>query len=304
MNFLHGMRLFIEVVECGGFSAAARKLAIQQSTVSRMIGALEEHYNTSFLVRSTRKMRLTEAGTVFLADSRRILGEIDELGIRMRRVREEPRGLLRVGLSTVFGRLFIVPLLAEFKRKYPEIMLEVHLEDRLMDIVAEGYDVVIRVGNSHDSLTTSRKIAEVRRGLFVAKSLLKKLGPVNAPKDLAAFPAILFEDQMPVHPRWTLAQGRSRQRVPIHSATCVNQLDSICALTKDGMGVAHIPLALVEMSEGSGTLERVLPDWEVVGKLENNAGVYVLFSGGSKVRAKVRVFVDHLVRSLARSYLK
>jgi DNA-binding transcriptional LysR family regulator len=170
----------------------------------------------------------------------------------------------------------------------------------LVDIVAEGYDVVIRVGASDDSFVTSRKIAVVRRGLFVSKSLLKKLGPISTPRDLEKYPAILFEERMPVQPKWIFSQGRSKQSVLIPSATCVNQLDGICTLVRDGLGVAHVPLFLIDSGGKGQELERVLPDWDVVGDIENSAGVFALFSGGPKVSAKVRVFVDHLVSRLSR----
>ena len=297
INHLEAMKLFVAVVECGGFSAAARKLRIQQSTVSRVIGSLEDDFKTALLRRTTRKMILTEAGYSFLAESRKILTEVEDLQARMKRVREEPRGILRIGIPTAFGKFFVIPAIAEFKAKYPEIALEIHLEDRFVDIISEGYDVVIRVGASDDSLITGRKIAVVRRGLFVSKHLLKKIGPVSAPRDLEKFPAILFADRMPTYPKWTFAQGRSRQRIPIHSATCVNQLDSIFSLVKDGLGVAHLPLFLFNPETKQNTVERILPDWDLI---ENTAGVFALFPGGSLVSAKVRVFVDYLVARLSR----
>jgi DNA-binding transcriptional LysR family regulator len=295
---LESMKVFIAIVESGSFSAAARKLRLQQSTISRVIGGLEDEYNTVLLNRTTRKMTLTEAGHAYLSDSRRILAEVDELNIRMKRIREEPKGLLRLGLPTAFGKLIVVPTLSEFKRRFPDIMLEIHHDDRLVDIIAEGYDVVIRVGGSQDSLITSRKIALVRRGLFVAKSLLKKLGPVVSPQDLSRFPALLFDDRAPEVPKWTLSKGRNRVSVPIPSLTAVDQLDSLHTLLKEGLGVAYAPLFFMETA---GTpIERVLPDWDVVGDLEASSGVYALFPGGSKVSAKVRVFVDFLVERLSR----
>ena len=300
INQIEAMKLFIEVVEGGGFSAAARNLRVQQSTVSRIISQLENEYNTTLLTRTTRKMVLTEAGHILLAESRKMIAGMEDLGSRLRRTREEPKGLLRIGLSITFGRLFVVPTLAEFKTKYPDITLEVHLEDRLVDFIAEGYDVVIRVGESDDTFVTSRKLAVVRRGMFVAKSLIKKLGPISTPGDLEKYPAVLFEERMPVSPKWTFSQGSSKQHIPIRSATCVNQLDSICDLVRAGLGVAHVPLFLADTAVRGNAVERILPEWDVVGEIDSTAGVYALFLGGPKVSAKVRVFVDHLVNHLSR----
>jgi DNA-binding transcriptional LysR family regulator len=293
------MKVFVAVVDSGSFSGAARKLRVQQSTISRVIGAIEEEYNTILLNRTTRKMTLTEAGHTFLAESRKIIAEVDDLNTRMKRIREEPKGLLRIGLSTAFGKMIVVPTLSEFKRKFPGITLEIHHEDRLVDIIAEGYDVVIRIGGSEDSLITSRKIAVVRRGLFGAKSLLKKLGPISSPEDLSRFPAIVFEDHVPLSPKWTLSKGRSRVSVPISSITSVDQLDSLYTLLNEGLGIAYVPIFFAESSKTAPAIEHILADWDVVHELEPTSSVYALFPGGTKVSAKVRVFVDFLVDRLS-----
>ena len=299
INQLESMRVFIAVVECGGFSQAARKLRLQQSGISRIVGALEEEYDAVLLNRTTRKMTLTEAGQIYLSDSRKILAEVEELTGRMKRIQEEPKGLLRIGLSTAFGKLIIIPKLSQFKSKYPDISLEIHHDDRLVDIIAEGYDLVIRVGGSSDSLITSRKIAVVRRGLFGAKSLLKELGPIETPQDLARFPALVHENLAPSSSNWTLVKGRNRVTVPAASATSVDHLDSLYLLLKQGIGVAYVPLFFAEISETGPSIERILPDWNVIHQLQPTSSVYALFPSGSKTSAKVRVFVDFLVQQLS-----
>jgi DNA-binding transcriptional LysR family regulator len=188
--------------------------------------------------------------------------------------------------------------LAEFKRRYPEITLEIHVEDRMVDVVGESFDVVLRVGASPDSFITSRKIAVVRRGLLIAESLIKRSGGVTRPADLARFPALWFNDRVPVPPRWVVTQGRRRETVPISEITSVNQLDGLHALLVGGMGVAHAPLFFAP--PGSG-LRQVLPEWEVRGALDAQSGVYALFPGGAHASAKVRVFVDYLVECFARA---
>lgn len=299
MDRLASMRTFIAVVESGSFSAAARKLRVQQSTISRTVGALEEAYNAALLSRTTRKMKLTEAGHAFLVESRRILAEVDDLDLRMKRTRDEPKGLLRIGLSTVFGKLLVVPALPEFKQRFPGITFEVRHDDRLVDIIAEGYDVVIRIGRGEDSLITSRRIAVVKRGLFGAKSLIKKLGPIATPQDLARYPALLFGEQVPASPKWQLAKGASRVSVPIASVTSVDQLDSLYALMRYGLGITYAPLFLTDTGMSGPPIERVLPDWDVINRLKPTSGVYALFPGGAKVSAKVRVFVDFLVERMS-----
>ena len=298
INQIEAMKLFIEVVERGGFSAAARNLRIQQSTVSRIISQLETEYNTTLLTRSTRNMVLTEAGHLLLGESRKLISEIDEIKSKLKQTQDEPRGLLRLSLPITFGRLFVVPTLVDFKSKFPQINLEVHFEDRLVDLVSDGYDVVIRVGASEDSFVTNRKLAIVRRGMYVSKNLIKKIGPIRSPQDLEKYPAILFEDRMPKNPKWNLSQGKSKKSVHIHSATCVNQLDSLCDLVCAGLGVGYVPQFLANDNNRFNHIERILPDWDVIGDIDRISGVYALFHGGSKVSAKVRAFVDHLIEHL------
>jgi DNA-binding transcriptional LysR family regulator len=224
---------------------------------------------------------------------------LEDVGARIRRVRDEPTGTLRVGLSTAFGKMIVVPLLPELKRRYPDITLEIHHDDRLVDLIAEGYDVVIRVGRSEDSLLTTRKIAVVHRGLFCAKSLVERLGAIERPEDLARYPALLFGSRVPVAPQWHLSRGRRRVTVPIPSATSVDQLDSLYALVGYGLGVAYAPLFLSDATLSRMPIERVLPDWSVGHRLEPSSGVYALFAGGERASAKVHAFVDYLGEKLS-----
>ena len=300
INKIEAMQAFIAVAEEGGFSAAARKLRVQQSALSRIVSSLESEFATSLMTRTTRKLALTEAGHQYLQESKRLLAELADLEARMKKIREEPRGILRINLSTAFGKWVVVPILAEFKRNYPDVVLEIHMEDRLIDLVSEGFDVVIRVGASEDSRVTGRKVAVVRRGLFLSKQLLKKNGPISEPSDLSRFPAIHFDDRVQSHPKWTLGQGRTKQTVSIPSSTVVNQLDGVFQLACDGLGVAQLPLFIASGPRASDHLVRVLPEWDVYGEVGNMDRVYALFTGGKNASAKVRVFVDFLVNKLSQ----
>src|SRR5579885_1918001 len=159
INKFEAMQAFVAVVEEGGFSAAARKLRLQQSSLSRVVSQLESELATTLLTRTTRKLSLTEAGHQYLLESKRLLADLNDLESRMKRIRERPEGVLRINMSAAFGKWMVVPILAEFKRRFPEVILEVTLEDRLVDLISEGFDVVIRVGGSDDSRVTGRKVA-------------------------------------------------------------------------------------------------------------------------------------------------
>ena len=300
INQTEVMRILVAIAGEGGFSAAARKLRLQQSSVSRSISSLENELGVALLNRTTRKISFTEDGLTYLAESRRILTEIDNLNASVRKTREVPQGTLRISLSTAFGKWVVIPVLAEFKMKYPEVSLEVHLEDRLVDIVSEAYDVVIRVGETEDSRVTSRKIAIVRRGIFVSKKLMKTLGPIRNPTDLERYPAVIFDDRADPAATWTFTQSKTRLRIRFKSATAVNQLDGVYRLVCDGLGVAQLPLFIGSESGNTGQLEQVLPEWDFAGEIGNYDRVYALFTGGRKMSAKVRVFLDYLVKKLSQ----
>lgn len=300
INQTEAMRVLVAIAEEGGFSAAARKLRLQQSAVSRVVGALEDSLGVALLTRTTRKLSFTESGLRYLSESRRILSEIDELNQDVRRTRDVPQGNLKISLPTAFGRWVVVPRLARFCERYPDVRLEVHLEDRLVDLVAEAYDVVIRVGESGDSRVTSRKLALIKRGVFVARKLRSKIGPIESPTDLARYPLVAFDDRVDPASTWTFTQGRSRQRIRFEHVNAINQLDGVYQLACDGLGVAQLPLFMGHDSRAGGRLVRVLADWELAGDVSNVDRVYALFTGGQKMGAKLRVFLDYIVEELSR----
>ncbi len=303
MNQLECMRLFVTVVETGGFSAAARKLRIQQSSVSRAIQTLEEEYGAVLIHRTTRKMTITEAGHHYLVESKEILAKVESLNDRMKKLKDEPKGQLRLSIPIAFGSRVVIPLLAKFKKKYPEILLEVHLADRRVDVIGEGFDVVIRVGDSPDSLITSRKIASIHRALYVSRNLSKKLGAIREPEDLARYPALFYgtgtghDSQW----HWILSRNRTRKKIPISDITVINHLDSVDLLAREGLGVAYLPTYFAESGDARNTLEKVLADWEVDQNRGPQSSVYALFPSGSKVGLKVRVLIEFLIQQLGPS---
>lgn len=303
INQIEAMRVLVKIAEAGSFSAAAQKLRIQQSSVSRIISKLENELGVTLLTRSTRKLSLTEAGSVYLTESRRILAELENLHSTIKKTREVPNGILRISLSTAFGKWVVLPLLMSFKSKYPQVQLEIHLEDRLVDIISEAYDLVIRVGESEDSRVTSRKIAVIRRGLFVSKELIKIHGPIRKPSDLEKYPLISFDDRVEHAPSWTLLHGKIKEKVRFKSVTSVNQLDGIHLLVRDGLGIAQLPLFMGNDERIRTSLQRVLPEWNLSGDVGNTDRVYALFTGGKNMTAKVRVFLDYLVDQLSHSVL-
>jgi DNA-binding transcriptional LysR family regulator len=298
MNLIEAMRLYVAVAETEGFSTAARRQRTQQSTVSRAIAWLEKEYNATFFHRTTRTLKMTEEGRTYLVESRKILSEIDQLAMRMQKIQETPEGLLRISMPVAFGGRLIVGTLGEFKQKYPAITLEIHLEDREVNLIPEGYDVVIRVGPSDDSTVISRKLTTIHRGLYVSQNLQQKLGDIRSPHDLSRFPAVIFADRVPTRPKWILSRGNERRTVPISEFTVINHLDSLDSLMKQGLGVACIPHYFNQPYLKEKNIDKavhVLSEWDVVHDLGQSSTVYLLYPKGEKTSAKARAFIDFLL---------
>lgn len=294
------MKGFVKVAQSGSFSRAAKDLGANQSSLSRLVQSLEEELGVQLLHRTTRQLRLTEPGTVFFAEASRIVADIDELTARTRELQTATRGHLRIGMPIAFGRGFVVPRLAEFHRSFPEVTLELLMDDRLVDVVREGFDVVIRIGVLPSSTHLSRKLAVVRRYLVAAPSLLQKTGRGFSSEHLGTLPAILFESTRSQSPSWRLTRERSRKEIPIRSHLSVNHLESILTLARDGLGVAHLPSWLVQSDLDSGRLERLLPEWSVASASASESVVHAVYPATRKQTAKVRAFIDFLVTAIAK----
>lgn len=297
MDRFLAMQSFVRVAQLGSFSQAAKLLGSNQSSVSRLVQALEEQLGVQLLHRTTRKLNLTEPGRAFLEEASRILADIEALTAQTRDLQSSPRGHLKVGMPLAFGRVFVIPKLAAFKRLYPEVTLEVSLDDRMIDVVQEGFDLVIRVGRLSDSAHRSRKLAIVERVLVASPSLWADAP--STPEALEKVPAIIFESTRSLHPSWVLTKQRQRREIPIRDFISVNHLESIALLAGDGLGVAQLPSWLVQADLERGTLQRVLPDWSISGKMENQSAVHAIFPATRRQSAKVRVFVDFLVKAMS-----
>ncbi len=291
------MQSFVRVARAGSFSRAAKALGTNQSSVSRLVQSLEAELGVQLLHRTTRKLSLTEPGQTFLVEASRILSDIDSLTAKTKDLQTVPKGLLRVGMPLAFGRVFIIPKLVEFKRLYPEVTLEISLDDRMIDVVQDGYDLAVRVGRLTDSSHLSRKLAVVDRVLVASPSLW--ISDQHNPDQLAQLPALLFESVRSLHPNWVITKQRQRREIPIREHVSVNHLDSIAQLARDGLGVALLPSWLVQEDLQRGKLIRVLPEWSVSGKLDSQSAVHAIFPATRKQTAKVRAFVDFLAKAIS-----
>ncbi|HEX4448848.1 MAG TPA: LysR family transcriptional regulator, partial [Polyangiaceae bacterium] len=192
MDRLETMRVFVAVAEAQGFASAARKLAMSAPAVTRAVSALEERLGTPLLRRTTRVVRLTDAGARYLADCKRILGEIDEAEAGAAGADADPRGLLRITASVNFGRMFVAPIVYEFLALHPRVAVQTLMVDRVVNLVDEGIDVGVRIAKLPDSALQAVRIGSVRRVACASPAYLARRGRPASPRDLEAHDTIAF----------------------------------------------------------------------------------------------------------------
>ncbi|HEY1087243.1 MAG TPA: LysR family transcriptional regulator, partial [Archangium sp.] len=192
MDRLHAMNAFVTVAELRGFAPAARKLKLSPSVVTRLVAALEERLSTRLLQRTTRSVKLTDAGARYLDRARRILADVTEAEAQAQADRIEPSGRFVVTAPQVFGRIHVAPLMCEFLEQHPKVIGELTLGDRAINLVEEGVDAAIRIGPLADSSVIARAVGATRRVVVAAPRYLKRAPPLRKPEDVAKHPLIQF----------------------------------------------------------------------------------------------------------------
>ena len=220
MDRLDAMAVFLAVVDAGSLSGAARQLGMPLATVSRKVAALEAHLNTRLLHRTTRQLALTETGSAYVAACRRILDDIGETERTASGEYAMPRGELTVTAPMMFGRLHIVPVVAEFLARYPEIEINLVLTDRIMHLMDEHVDVAVRIGELPDSSLMATNVGKVRRVVCASPGYLAAHGAPATPAELATHDCISFE-VMESRRAWVFGTARPAQAVPVHSRLAV-----------------------------------------------------------------------------------
>src|SRR5690349_3201169 len=209
MDRLETMRVFAAVADGRGFAPAARRLGLSPPAVTRAVAALEERLGARLLHRTTRVVRLTEAGERFLADCKRILGEVDEAEAAAAGSHAEPRGQLVVTAPLMFGRLHVAPIVLDFLRRHPQVAVRTLFLDRVTDMIDAGIDVAIRIGALPDSSLVATRVGTMRRVVCASPAYLRIHGTPRVPADLAGHEAIAFVGTSS-HPEWAFGPGDGR----------------------------------------------------------------------------------------------
>ncbi|WP_437915842.1 LysR family transcriptional regulator [Sorangium sp. So ce302] len=294
MDRLEALRLFSRLAERGSFSAAARDLKIKQSTASKWIAELEAQFGASLVERTTRSVRVTEAGQRLMARARELLAAFDELSGEFNESDREPRGRVRVSIPVVFGRLFIVPSVGDFLRRHPAVSAELVMIDRYVSLVDEGFDLAIRVGVPADTSARGRKLADSGRVLVAAPSYLGARGRPNAPSDLRTHECLVHgEANAPTVWRFGREPGKGVP-VPVRGRFAANNSEAVALMARQGLGVALLADWLVRDDIKRGRLVPLLEDF-----VTPPAPVFALSPPGRFSSTTVRALTEHLAAGLA-----
>ena len=291
MSDIKRMAIFVQVVETGSFSGAARRLGIARSAISRHITALEEKYETRLLNRTTRRLNLTEAGRIYYESCVKILAEAEAVTQRIQQSREKPRGTLKIAGPTSFGSQ-LAKLVTEFRKHHSALTIELQLDDRIVDMVEEGIDVSIRVGWLEDSRLIASRICDSPRILCASPAYLELHGRPQNPSQLTKHHCIIFT-LLPTPHQWRFSRGNNRETIHIHSPFLTNSAMAVRGLVLNGAGIAPLSRFLVNEDIRDGKLEHLLPEYDC-----GSAGIYAVYQDRRYKQPKVRLFIDYIKERL------
>jgi DNA-binding transcriptional LysR family regulator len=289
LDTLTRMRTFVEVVDAGGFSAAARNMGRSKALISKYVKELEDELGTRLLNRTTRRLSLTELGQAYYRDAGEILQRVDDLQEMVRDRHGEPTGLLRVTAPRTTGDGLLGQAVMEFVAAHPAIALDLRLEDRLVDLVDEGFDCAIRVTELEDSSLIARKLADYRFVIVVRPDVAASAGRPLHPSDLSDLPCVI-DSNLRNRFTWRFKVNGERQSVPVRGRVEVNSSGAVRLAVLAGLGYGCAPWVAVRDDVAAGTLDLVLTEFELVA-----VGVYIVYPHRRHLSAKIRAFVDFLV---------
>ncbi len=290
LDRLTSLRVFIEVAASGSLSGAARTLNMSQTMATKHVAALEQHLGVKLFHRSTRRLSLTEAGRNYLETSERILAELDAADSAVSADRFEPRGTLRVSAPVSFGARQIAPLMGEFTRRHPHLAVELGLNDRLVDLADEGWDLAVRIGTLDSSSLIARKLTPCRTVVAASPGYLKAHGTPKKAADLSGHNCLGYTlSRMAGTDHWPFGRN-GEMLVPVGGNLRSNNGDALRAAAVAGQGIIYQPTFIVGDDLRAGTLVAISLDKSTY----EFAGVYAVYLPDRTPPAKLRAFIDFL----------
>jgi DNA-binding transcriptional LysR family regulator len=291
MNRLFEAEAFVLVAEKGSFTAASQRLGITPSYASKLVSRLEDRLGVRLLQRTTRKLSLTEPGRAYYARCNDVMQALEEAESEATRLQQAPRGRLRVTLPTTFGSMNLAGPLAEFKERYPDLAIEAIFTDRQVDVLAEGFDVAIRVGDLSDSSLAVHRLTSVDRALCASEEYLARRGSPARPEALTQHECLRYAYHASPS-AWRLKGPGEEVTVEVSGSLIANSGAMLLEAAQRGLGVVYVPLSLAAPYLRDGRLARVLPAWGWP------IPVNAVFPNTRHLSAKVRTFVDFVAERL------
>jgi DNA-binding transcriptional LysR family regulator len=290
---LQAMTAFVRVVETGSFSGAARQIGVGQPAVSKTIAQLEDRLQVRLLLRSTHGLTPTDAGLRFYERAKAAIQEADEAELEARGAGAGLTGQLRVSAATTFARLLIVPRLPEFLERHPDLGIDLILDDRVIDLVAEGVDVSLRMGELASSSAVARRLAQGRRSVIATPAYLKRAGVPTVPAELAAHEAIVYSQ---LESNWMFRKGGTEASVAISGRIRASAAEGIRAAVLAGIGLTVNSDWMFAPELASGAVQRVVTDWSLP-----PLDLWAVFPTGRLATAKARAFADFVAAVMAET---
>lgn len=292
MDQLNALRIFLRVAETGSFSAAARQMTLSKSAVSKQITALEDHLSVKLLYRTTRNVSLTEEGRVYAARVQPLVEELELADRSMSQTDGHARGTLRINAPLNFGYSHIAPGLADFRATHPQLMIDLDLSDRFVDLVEEGFDLSIRITDQlEDSSLIARKLAPVDMVTLAAPDYLARAGTPAHPAQCADHDCLRYKGRRGLHEWLFLGPDGERHGVRVKGPLISNNGEALRQAARDALGLVRLPSFTVVDDLRTGRLVPVLTDWP-----PPTLGIYALYPANRHLSLKVRAFIDFLAQ--------
>lgn len=290
MDKLNSLIIFVRAAHNRSFSIAARQLGMSPSSVSKAVLRLEERLGTRLFNRTTRSITLTEDGAAFYERCRQIISDIEEAELELSKARTQPKGTLRIDLTMALGRMHIVPALPKFAAQYPDLKLDVSLNDRIVDIIEEGIDAVVRVGTGPDSRLIMHRVATARFIVCAAPSYLERYGEPEIPEDLKQHNCVNF-----IYPQtgrdyeWLFQRDGIEFRLPVEGTIRIDHAEALLDAAIGGAGLVQVYNYIASAAIERGQLKPVLESYAAKG-----SAIAVIYPQKRHLSAKVRAFVDFM----------
>jgi len=294
MDKLHNMTIFVEVVNAQSFTAAADKIGLSRAQISKSVMQLEKHLNSRLLNRTTRRISLTEIGRLYYERCKIILSDVEEIEEIASQQSINPHGRLTISVPTSFGILQLSDIIPHYLKQFPQVQISISLTDRFIDVVSEGFDLVLRIAELEDSSLIARKIAPCKRIFCASPDYLNKNGIPKVPQDLSIHHCLTYSNELKPD-SWILYGSNNIETIKVNGPICSDNGDILRTAAIAGLGITLLPTFIVGSDLSAGRLQQVLPDY-----CPPEISIYAVYPSRRFLSAKVRTFIDFLSDSFGK----